>query len=226
MSLSRRLDLLAEQLHNLKLSAAVLRDVEEAADLVAAGEVGKPDRNHALVAMIPLPKHLANRFPAPENNKGHAPHATVCFITADQMTPGRVQDVLNCLRRLCRRQPPLRLALDVNAGLQDFGPTDSGEKALWFKLRDDPNEALSSLHHNIKRALKQAGLPCEHQPTFHGHVTWSFVPNDQSELDRQRMSSFAASRFDDTSTWFDVRQIVLSMPDGSEKPIALSPRLR
>jgi 2'-5' RNA ligase len=226
--LSSRLDTIAEKLHSLKLSASVLEAVEEAADLVAAseGKVSGPDRNSAVVVTISLPKHLAARFPGPEHNNGHAPHATVCFVTASPMSEGQATEVLGALRSACRRIPPFRLALDINNGLQDFGPTDKGDKALWFGLREDPADSLTILHRKLKSCLEQAGLPCEHQKSFHGHVTWAYVPNDQSDKDRARMSSFAAHRFDDVSPWFDVRQLVLSMPDGKQQLISLSPRLR
>jgi 2'-5' RNA ligase len=227
-NMSAKLDAAIERLHAMSVPVNVLLAMEEAAELLSAGNVGGVDRNSAMVVMIPLPKHLAMRFPGVEHNNGHEPHLTVCFLTAsEEMTMGKASEALAIIRRICRRQAPFRVALDVNSGLQDFGLSPKGSKALWFDVRQDPNDVLDKLHRAIKNALKLEGLPVEHQNTFHPHVTWRYVANDQSEGERQRMSAFAASRFNDlVSLWFDVKHIIVTMPDRSQRAVALSPRLR
>lgn len=212
-----------EQVRRLLLEAAALLSGDQK---LTAGNVTSPDRNNAMVVMVPLPKYLADRFPGPEYNNGHVPHLTVCFLTADDIPPGKAQDMLAALRRICKRQAPFRVGLDVANGLQDFGLGARGSKSLWFGVRQDPDFAVDRLHHAIRQCMQQENLPCEHQKGFQPHITWRYVDNGQSESERQRMSALAVSRFDDVRTWFDVRQLVLSMPDGSEKLIALSPRLR
>ena len=224
--LVQRLNASVEKLHAVKASVPVLLAMEEAAELLSAGNVGGLDRNHATVITIPLPKHLADRFPGPEHNNGHEAHITVCFLTAKELSSGKTMEVLDTIRRVCRRQGPFRVGMDINSGLQDFGPSDSGSKALWFSVREDPSDILTKLHYVIRRALQQEGLPCDAHKSFTPHVTWRYVGNDQSEGERQRMSSFAANRFNDTRTWFDVRHLVMSSSDGSQKVIALSPALR
>jgi 2'-5' RNA ligase len=226
--MSAKLDAAIERLHAMSAPVNVLLAMEEAAELLSAGNVGGVDRNNAMVVMIPLPKHLAMRFPGVEHNNGHEPHLTVCFLTAsEEMTMGKASEALAIIRRICRRQAPFRIALDVNSGLQDFGQSPKGSKALWFDVRQDPNDVLDKLHRAIKNALKLEGLPVEHQNTFQPHVTWRYVANDQSEGERQRMSAFAASRFNDlVSLWFDVKHIIVTMPDRSQRAVALSPRLR
>ena len=224
--LVQRLNASVEKLHAVKASIPVLLAMEEAAELLSAGNIGGLDRNHATIVTIPLPKHLSDRFPGPEHNNGHEAHITVCFLTAKELSSGKTMEVLDTIRRVCRRQGPFRVGLDINSGLQDFGPSDSGSKALWFSVREDPSDILTKLHYVIRRALQQEGLPCEAHKSFTPHVTWRYVGNDQSEGERQRMSSFAANRFNDTRTWFDVRHLVMSSSDGSQKVIALSPALR
>ena len=71
-------------------------------------------------------------------------------------------------------------------------------------------------------ALEQEGIDVSAHDSFKPHVTWSYVPNDQPEPERNRMNAAVADRFKD-GFYFDVRQIVLSMPDGSSKVVALSP---
>lgn len=209
-----------------KTSSTVVKALREVEGLLSGDAVTTPNRNHAMTVMVPLPKHLADRFPGPEYNNGHEPHLTVCFLTTEELPPGRVSEVLASLRRLCRRQAPFRLGLDVNSGLHDFGRGPTGSKALWFDVREDPDSTLAKLHHAIRRTMAQEGFPCEHQKMFRPHVTWRYVDNDQSEGERQRMAAFAASRFNDTRTWFDVRQLILTTPDGGQKVITLYPRLR
>jgi 2'-5' RNA ligase len=228
MNTEERLSAAVEALHTIKASPSVLLAMEEAVELLSAANVGGLDRNHATTVMIPVPKHLAARFPGVEHNNGHEPHLTVCFLSADKdMTAGKASEALAIIRKVCRRQAPFRVALDFNSGLHDFGPSEMGSKALWFDVRQDPNDVLDKLHRAIKNALKLEGIPVDSRHSFHPHVTWRYVSNDQSEGERQRMSAFAASRFNDlTTVWFDVRHLILSMPDGSQKAIALSPRLR
>jgi hypothetical protein len=228
MKTEERLSAAVEALHAIKASPSVLLAMEEAAELLSAANVGGLDRNHATTVMIPVPKHLAARFPGVEHNNGHEPHLTVCFLSADKdMTAGKASEALAIIRKVCRRQAPFRVALDFNSGLHDFGPSEMGSKALWFDVRQDPNDVLDKLHRAIKNALKLEGIPVDSRHSYQPHVTWRYVSNDQSEGDRQRMSAFAASRFNDlTTVWFDVKHLILSMPDGSQKAIALSPRLR
>lgn len=221
------LDRIVDSLHQTSLPASVLLNLEEAAAEIAAASIVKPDRNHAMVVSIPLPTHLAARFPGTENNNGHEPHLTLCFVTAKHVSSGVLSEILATLRRVGKKIAPFRVGLSCAAGLQDFGKGGDGSKALWFPARDDPDGALVSLHKLIRQALLLEGLPCDHHNTFVPHVTWSYVPNDQSEVDRQRMSALAASRFNDVSTWFDVRHLMLSTPDGSSpKTIALTPHIR
>lgn len=197
------------------------------AKTIMAGGVVKPDTPRSTILKIALPKGLSSRFPPPEKNSGFEPHLTLIYVTSGEMTPGQREELVAMVRKVCRRIPPFRLALDVTSGLQDFGDSESGEKALWFGVREDPAGTLGALHYLFKQALTLSGMPCEHRNEFHPHVTWQYVPNDQSEKDRARMSNLASNRFNDlNSTWFDVRSIVVSCSDGKDYPVALTPSHR
>lgn len=202
------------------------RNVVQAAKLlgVEVGKVTREEKGRPMVAVIPVPKHLAARFPNPEANKGLEPHITVAFIAAEGVSPGKADEILGAIRAACRSVKPFRVQLDTNSGLHDFGLGTTGYKALWFQVRQDPGFAVNDLHHALKSKLKLEGLPFDHQHSFSPHCTWQYVTNDQPEEERQRMSNLAANRFNDMSTWFDVRSIELSMPDGSSRLIPLAQR--
>ena len=182
------------------------------------------DRNSAVVVTIPMVDKYAKRFPDPVTaNHGHDPHLTLLFIGNKEYPPGEMSQILSTIRGVARKMPPFRLYVDPNAGLQDFGPNEeTGEKALWLPARSEPRGELERLYRMTKMALEQEGIDVSAHDSFKPHVTWSYVPNDQPEPERNRMNAAVADRFKD-GFYFDVRQIVLSMPDGSSKVVALSP---
>ena len=193
--------------------------IREAAVLMAAG-----DRNNACVITIPIPTNFAKKFPdGAMHNHGHEPHLTVLFVSPD-VSPGTASKLLSLLRIALREFSPFRMQVDARTGLKDFGPNEEkGEKALWVPARSDPRGELERLNRVIKTALVRAGIEVEAHNDFVPHVTWAYVPNDISEKERQRQEALAASQLGDF--WFDVRHVVLSLPQG-DRPIMLKPILR
>lgn len=193
-------------------------------DKKAVQAVSAADRNSAVVLTIPIPDKYAKRFPDPVMaNHGHAPHLTVLFIGNKEYTPGEMSQILSSVRAACKKLPPFRLYVDPNAGLHDFGPNEEkGEKALWLPARAEPRGEVERLHRVIRMALEREGIEVGAHDSFVPHVTWAYVPNDQGPDARRRMDAHVADRFQD-GFYFDVRHVMLSMPDGSTKPLALSP---
>ena len=182
------------------------------------------NRDSAVVVTIPIPDKYARRFPDPVTaNHGHAPHMTLLFVGTKDYQPGEMSQILTTLRAACQKVPPFRLYVDPNAGLQDFGPNEEkGEKALWLPARAEPRGEAERLHRVMRMALEQEGIEVGAHDSFKPHVTWSYVPNDQPEQERHRMNAAVSDRFKE-GFYFDVRHIMLSMPDGSSKALALSP---
>jgi 2'-5' RNA ligase len=182
------------------------------------------DRDSAVVVTIPIPDKYAKRFPDPVTaNHGRAPHMTLLYVGNKDYSAGEMSQILSTLRAACRKVPPFRLYVDPNSGLQDFGPNEEkGEKALWLPARAEPRGEVERLHRVLRMALEQEGIEIGAYDSFKPHVTWSYVPNDQPETDRHRMNAAVASAFQE-GFYFDVRHIMLSMPDGSSKALALSP---
>jgi 2'-5' RNA ligase len=170
-----------------------------------------------------VPDNYAKRFPDPElYNHGHKPHVTLLFL-GTEMSEGQESQVLSILRRACRSFAPFRVSADFNTGLKDFGPGDSGEKALWLAVKSDPRGEIERLHRHLRNALKAETFEVDHSKSFVPHVTWSYVPNDVDEKDRARMDTMVSDRFRDGFGW-DVRSVVLSGPSG-EKPVMLNPHV-
>lgn len=216
MGTLERLDDVAEVMHQASAPAPVLYAVEAAAAILAG------DRDDAAVVYIPLPKALAARFPDPVvHAHAHQPHVTVCFIKGGEMSGGEQSAVLQAVRRAARRVAPFEIVADPHGGLKDFGPGDSGEKALWIPVRSDPRGELERLHRVVRMALEEEGLPCEAHARFTGHVTWRYAPNSLSDDDRRREDALVSDRFPDGLGW-DVRSVMMSLPRG-ERLVTLSP---
>lgn len=243
--LTSRMDGLVEQLSGLTLPPRVMAKLEEAADLVAttdrvaeqgrlaalaaermkleAASITGADRNHGVVLSVPIPRQYATRWPDPvTNNHGHEPHLTVLYISPE-MTPGEASGVLHLVRKVARTFSPFRLFVDAQAGLQDFGPNEEkGEKALWMPARSDPRGEVERLHRMLRQTLEREGIDVQAHKDFTPHVTWAYVPNDISEDEQRRMEAHVSDRFQ-RGIWFDVRHLLMSMPGGRAKAIALSP---
>lgn len=202
---------------SLERSALLIR--EAAALLSASG-----DRNNACVITIPIPTNFAKRFPDPAfHNHGHQPHLTILFVSPT-VSPGTASRMLSILRGTLKDFGPFRMQVDARTGLKDFGPNEEkGEKALWVPARSDPRGELERLNRMLKTALLRADIDVQAHSNFVPHVTWAYVPNDISEKERQRQEALAASQLGDF--WFDVRNVVVSLPQG-ERPIMLKPILR
>jgi len=226
--LEARADALADRLSTRAVPIAVRSAMEEAAKLLAADHLVSPKVEEAkpIVLTIKIPKNLASRYPPDDERHNEEPHITLLYLTGDGFTPGKVDEFLLGLRAALKRQAPFRVTLQTHKGLQDFGDSESGTKALWFSVKDDPNGQLTMLHNFLKRELSVLGFDCKQTFNYNPHSTWCYVPNDQSEKDRQRMSSLAVGRFTDVNTWFDVRHVSVSLPSGKEVTIPLSPNLR
>ena len=142
------------------------------------------------------------------------------------MTPGAASGVLHLVRGLARNFPPFRIFVDAQSGLQTFGDTDAGEKALWLPARSEPRGDLERLHRLIRQTLEREGIEIESaHPQFTPHVTWTYVPNDISEAEVRRLDGHVSDRFPQ-GFWFDARQIMLSLPTGSARAISLAPVAR
>ena len=211
--IATKLRTIGSQISSLKSREAVL----QAAVLLDAAS-GK-----STLAMIPLPDHLAARFPAGE----YRPHITLCYITSGDQTPGMTSQLMMAMRRAANAVRPFRIMADTNAGLQEFGDGDDGTKALWFGVLDRPEDALAKLHYAIKLSLLDEKLPCDDShPKYTPHITWTYVPNDIAEKDRNRHDAVAASRFTDTPLAFAVNSFCLALPDGTVKPVLLNPNAK
>jgi len=242
--ITSRMDKVVEQLEGLSLSPRVMAPLEEAADLVAAsdraavqdeladmaaermkleaGAVTGTDRNNGVVLTIPIPQPHASRCPDPAtHNRGHEPHLTALYV-APEMTAGEASGVLHLVRKIARTVPPFRLFVDAQSGLQSFGDTDDGEKALWLPARSEPRGELERLHRMLRQGLEREGVDIQAHDDFTPHVTWAYVPNDVPDEARRRMDAHVSDRFQQ-GIWFDVRHLNLSMPNGGVKAIALSP---
>ena len=193
-------------------------------DLDAAVVSAAGDRDSAVVVTIPIPDKYARRFPDPVTaNHGYAPHLTLLFVGNKEYQPGELSTITSLLRAACRKVPPFRLYVDPNSGLQDFGPNEEqGEKALWLPARAEPRGEVERLYRMMRLVLEQEGVEVGAHDSFKPHVTWAYVPNDQAEQDRHRMNAAVADRFKD-GFYFDVRHVMLTMPDGTTKTLALSP---
>lgn len=198
---------------------------ERANKLMAASNLPPAfNRNNALFLMIPIPDKYAKRFPDPViANHGRRPHLTVLYVGNKEYSPGEISQIVNCVRAACKKVPPFRLYVDPNTGLRDFGPNEeTGEKALWLPARAEPRGEVERLHRIVRIELEREGIEVGAHDPFVPHVTWAYVPNDQGPDARRRMDAHVADRFQD-GFYFDVRHVMLSMPDGRSKPLALSP---
>jgi 2'-5' RNA ligase len=188
----------------------------------AAGTLGTPGPSSTIIT-IPLPKKYAARFPDPVvHNNGHEPHLTLLTIGSTDYTEGELSEIIHRVRAAARTIPPFRVYVDPNSGLRDFGPSDHGEMALWLPARSEPRGELSRLHRMMRLSLEREGVSVQHKDGFTPHVTWAYVSNDIPEDTRRRLDGHVSDRFRD-GFWFEVRDVVLSMPDGSTKHVALSP---
>ena len=248
-NLSARMDGLVSELEALPLPHGVVSALEAAADAVAeckpcpvkvqarlsamasermdieAASVLGADRNHGVTLSIAIPSQYAAKFPDPEMfNHGHDPHMTILYVSSE-MTMGQASEVLHLSRQVARTIPPFRVFVDAQGGLQTFGDGDNGEKALWLSARSDPRGEEARLHRTLRMILEREGVKVSAHKDFTPHITWAYVENDVSDEAVRRMDNHASDRFPG-GFWFDVRHLIMSMPDGSTKAIALSPMPR
>ena len=223
-----RADKLASKVEANSLPIRARLAIEEAACLLAETLVtpeAAPDSKFFIT--IELPKNLASKYPPDNERHDVPPHVTLLvFQSKGEATPGKTDEVVSALRKLTARIAPFRCNIQAHKGLQDFGDGPTGSKALWFPVTDDPNGQLAALHNLLKRELALLDLDMTQKFDYNPHSTWSYVDNNQSEKDRQRMSNLASNRFTENSTWFDVRTLTLSLPNKKKVPIPLSPNLR
>jgi hypothetical protein len=181
------------------------------------------DRNHGTCLVAELPANLSARFPdAAQHNHGHKPHTTVCYVTSQDLAPGAQSEIYQVLRGAVRKCGRMTLVADLSRGLQSFGDTDSGEKALWFPVRSEPApDALGYLHRVCQVALEVNRLPYEGHPSFMGHMTWSYVPNTITAPEIDRMSAVAAALFPQ-GLRYEVTCLTLGQSDGTTKLLPLN----
>lgn len=188
----------------------------------AAGMLGSPDIASTTLS-IPLPKKYASRFPDPVvHNKGHEPHITVLHIGKKDYTEAEMSEIIHRVRAAAKTIPPFRVYVDPNSGLRDFGPSASGEMALWLPARAEPRGEIGRLHRMMRLSLEREGVDVDHKDGFVPHATWAYVSNDIQEDTRRRLDGHVYDRFRD-GFWFEVRDVVLSMADGTSKRFPLNP---
>ena len=188
----------------------------------AAGKLGQPSAKKTIIT-IPLPAKYAGRFPDPAvHNHGFGPHLTMLTIGSKDYSEGELSEIVHRVRAAGKTIPPFRVYVDPNSGLRDFGPSDSGEMALWLPARSEPRGELERLHRMLRLSLEREGVTVDHKDSFTPHVTWAYVSNDIQEDTRRRLDGHVSDRFRE-GFWFDVRDVVLSLSNGSSKHIRLSP---
>lgn len=213
------------------LSAGVSLRLEEAAQAVSvlceanSTLVHGADKELGGVYLtIPIPEKYANRFPDPVvHNKGLEPHLTVLYVQPE-MGPGEASKVLHLARAVLRTIAPFRLFVDAQSGLQSWeGKT--GEKALWLSARSEPRGEIEKLHRLLRSTLENEGVEIAAHKDFVPHVTWTYAPEDISDEEVRKMDNRISDRFS-RGFWFDVKHVMLTLPNGTKRPIALNPMPR
>ncbi len=171
---------------------------------------------------IPIPKVYAQKFPAPEHRKGHEPHITLLYVGKD-IGDAATSTVLQMTRKVCDTLAPFRIFVDVNEGLQTFGKGDDGNQALWLGARSDPRGEIGLAHRKLRTYIEREGIEVKAHSSFSPHVTWRYVGNGASDEELKNYDTRMMSRFPGGGFWFDVNHVVLTMPNGTERTVSLSP---
>lgn len=182
---------------------------EEALLRARASGVVSAVAEDSAVLLIAIPQQYSALWPdVVTHNYGHAPHISCVYL--NNLTEGEASEALRIIRAVCRGIGPFRVFVDAQVGLQDFGPGEDGEKALWMPVRSEPARDLERMASMVETALKREGIDIAEYEKFVPHATWAFVPNDfppgkKREWDSQISDKFAKGM------WFDVRHVFFSM---------------
>lgn len=137
----------------------------------------KTGQGESVGLFIPLPKHLAKKFPSLGEEDSSPSHVTFLYI-GDFPNEGDQQKLVDILKESCRRFWPL---CEARLGELDyFDHEDKDRRVPHVKVEFDKD--LAGFKHRIKQELQEAGVEVEDKfPEYKPHVTLAYMPGMDAE---------------------------------------------
>lgn len=190
--------------------------------IVAKGSGQKCGDGTSVGLFIPLPVHLAKKFPSlHDDGDGSPSHVTLLIL--GKIKGAEQERLVEVLRKICGRY----YWSEAKATLSELSSFDHGHQTVPH-LKVEFSKDFASFRRLIKQELEQEGFAVEDRHVeWSPHVTLDYLPADESWEGKQPKGSWT---FDQIEVW-GLPEVVPKIPLGKVKKAytqegSMHPRLR